>query len=133
MGVHDERQKLTGKCIYCDAPGTSIDHLIPRLAGGPDSADNLVTACKSCNSSKAGHDLYDWADRQGFFPLVVTRRYLVLACRRCERADVLDVSLEELRSLDPPFRTNGLPWQWAKVAQLRPQTQRESFAPARVF
>ena len=81
IGVHDERQKLTGKCVYCNGPGTSVDHLIPRLAGGPDSADNLVTACKSCNSSKGGRDLYDWASRQEFFPLGVTRRYLVLAWR----------------------------------------------------
>ena len=133
IGVRDERKKLASKCIYCDGAANSVDHLIPRLAGGPDSADNLVTACKSCNSSKGGRDLYDWADQQRYFPLVATRRYLVLAWRWCERAGTLDASLEDLRLLDPPFRTNGLPWQGAKMAQLRPRSQRGSANAGRLF
>ena len=119
IGVRDERRKFEGKCIYCGVVATSVDHLIPRLVGGPDSADNLVAACRRCNSSKGARDLFDWAARKRFFPLLATRRYLVLAWRWCERAGVLDASLDALRRLDPPFRTNGLPWQWAKVALAR--------------
>ncbi|MCY4636576.1 MAG: hypothetical protein OXG04_19095 [Acidobacteria bacterium] len=57
----------------------------------------------------------------------------MLAWRWCERAGVLDAPLKELRSLNPPFRTYGLPWRWARVAQLRSQSPRESVAPARLF
>jgi len=43
-------------CQYCQTQtfGNSgtIDHVIPRSRGGEYSWDNLVTACKSCNSKK---------------------------------------------------------------------------------
>ena len=126
IGVKDERLKLEGKCLYCGRGANSVDHLIPRLLGGPDSADNLVAACAGCNSSKGARDLFDWAERKGFFPLDATRRYLVLAWRWCERAGIPDASLETVQRLDPPFRTNGLPWQWVKVAVLRPREELRS-------
>ncbi|KAA6231849.1 HNH endonuclease [Chlorobium phaeovibrioides] len=42
------------QCQYCgktDAPLT-IDHIIPRSRGGEDSWENLITACRRCNSKK---------------------------------------------------------------------------------
>jgi 5-methylcytosine-specific restriction endonuclease McrA len=42
------------RCQYCgrkDVPLT-IDHVIPRSRGGGESWENLITACKSCNSLK---------------------------------------------------------------------------------
>jgi 5-methylcytosine-specific restriction endonuclease McrA len=51
----DERLKMTvpQACYYCDAQGKlAVDHLIPKVRGGPDEADNLIWACRSCNSSK---------------------------------------------------------------------------------
>ena len=44
-------------CVYCDADVTkdpTIDHLIPQIDGGLSLLDNLVTACRSCNSKKNG-------------------------------------------------------------------------------
>jgi len=41
-------------CRYCgvqDVP-FALDHVQPWSRGGPDTADNLVTACYSCNSRK---------------------------------------------------------------------------------
>lgn len=121
IGVRDERRKLSGRGIYCNASADTVDHLIPRFAEGPDSADNLVAACKACNSSKGARDLFTWAERKCFFPLSATRRYLVLSWRWCIQAEVLDTSLEELQALDAPFRTNGLPGHLAKVATVRPR------------
>jgi hypothetical protein len=47
------------ECVYCP-PGTShnrkdltLDHVHPQSKGGKDSWNNLVTACKSCNHTKA--------------------------------------------------------------------------------
>jgi hypothetical protein len=36
---------------------------MPRSKGGPDTADNLVPACQSCNGSKSAMTLEEWADR----------------------------------------------------------------------
>ncbi len=41
-----------GRCQYCDAAAESIDHVIPRSKGGTHTWENLVAACRSCNSRK---------------------------------------------------------------------------------
>ena len=40
-----ERRKRNPACVYCSADGSDTDHLIPRLRGGPEDADNHVPAC----------------------------------------------------------------------------------------
>jgi hypothetical protein len=40
-------------CFYCGQDATTVDHVIPIVKGGdPISQDNLVAACRRCNSSK---------------------------------------------------------------------------------
>jgi 5-methylcytosine-specific restriction endonuclease McrA len=41
-------------CQYCGARGRdlTIDHVVPRWAGGPDAWDNLVACCRKCNLKK---------------------------------------------------------------------------------
>ena len=40
-------------CFYCQMPATTVDHVIPIIAGGdPIAYDNLVSSCASCNSKK---------------------------------------------------------------------------------
>ena len=40
-------------CAYCGRTGASVvDHVAPKLAGGPDEEWNLVAACKPCNGAK---------------------------------------------------------------------------------
>ena len=43
-------------CQYCGVHSTrlTIDHIVPRQKGGPDTWENLVTACVQCNTQK-GH------------------------------------------------------------------------------
>lgn len=46
------------KCIKCTSRARlTIDHIIPVVAGGTDSLDNLQTLCFSCNASKGGRIL----------------------------------------------------------------------------
>jgi 5-methylcytosine-specific restriction endonuclease McrA len=51
------RDKFT--CIYClrdlsdAAPmDVTLDHIIPWIDGGSNGPDNLITACRTCNSSR---------------------------------------------------------------------------------
>lgn len=37
-------------CQYCGDPTTDLDHVIPRSKGGTHNKDNLVVACRVCNS-----------------------------------------------------------------------------------
>ena len=39
-------------CQYCGRAATHADHVIPRVAGGRDTAANLVAACEACNLAK---------------------------------------------------------------------------------
>lgn len=42
-----------GRCYYCGCrQGLTIDHKVPRSGGGSNHSENLVAACKSCNSAK---------------------------------------------------------------------------------
>lgn len=51
-----ERDKF--RCIYCGRTTYAhdivlhVDHIIPVVRGGKDTADNLVTSCEDCNVSK---------------------------------------------------------------------------------
>ena len=46
-----------GRCVYCAAPATSIDHVIPRSRGGSHNWENVVSACHKCNHQKADRTL----------------------------------------------------------------------------
>ena len=55
-----------GRCVYCAAPATSIDHVIPRSRGGGHNWENVVSACHKCNHLKADKQLKEigWRLRQ---------------------------------------------------------------------
>jgi len=43
------------ECVYCGENSKrylTLDHVYPRSKGGPNTWDNLVTACKKCNNEK---------------------------------------------------------------------------------
>lgn len=46
-----------GRCAYCGAPATSIDHVVPRSRGGEHAWDNVVAACQHCNHRKGDRTL----------------------------------------------------------------------------
>jgi 5-methylcytosine-specific restriction endonuclease McrA len=41
-----------GRCQYCAAPAESIDHVVPRSRGGEHVWENVVAACRACNTRK---------------------------------------------------------------------------------
>ncbi|WP_194922942.1 HNH endonuclease [Catenulispora pinisilvae] len=40
------------RCHWCGAVATTVDHVVPRAAGGDDSPGNLVASCSRCNCSR---------------------------------------------------------------------------------
>jgi 5-methylcytosine-specific restriction endonuclease McrA len=42
-----------GRCVYCHAPATSLDHVVPRSRGGDHVWENVVSCCRRCNHAKA--------------------------------------------------------------------------------
>ena len=129
----DEQEKIysAGTCVYCGSThNLSLDHLIPRLQGGEDAADNLVTACRSCNSSKGSRDVLAWSASRGELPtLVLLRRYLKLVIRYCVRNDLMSVPLAAAGTLDPPLPfaldavPHSLPEPSLLVARLYPDDE----------
>ena len=56
-------------CYYCGttkmAKGhAQLDHIIPIAQGGKDALDNLVIACKRCNTQKSNLSLEVYAARR---------------------------------------------------------------------
>ena len=48
----------SGNCVYCGSKDNlEIDHIIPISHGGKGTDDNLVSACRDCNTSKNNHDI----------------------------------------------------------------------------
>ena len=56
------------KCLYCGGAFEDIEHFIPLSKGGMHCWNNLVPACKSCNTSKGGKFPWDWERWQGQLP-----------------------------------------------------------------
>ncbi len=40
------------RCQYCGRPAENIDHVVPRSRGGEHVWENVVAACRACNSKK---------------------------------------------------------------------------------
>ncbi len=87
-----EREKPE-ECIYCGTKtNLTLDHILPRSRGGPDSADNTVWVCKTCNSSKGDKRLYEWytLERRNELPRIAEGKYLKLFYQLHEQMDTLN-------------------------------------------
>jgi 5-methylcytosine-specific restriction endonuclease McrA len=40
------------RCQYCGASAENVDHVVPKSRGGEHSWENVVAACRRCNSRK---------------------------------------------------------------------------------
>lgn len=67
-------------CAYCGEHGDTIDHIVPRSKGGTNKWDNLITACRRCNSIKDDKMLVElgWTMRYQPVPLSRSAMYAQL-------------------------------------------------------
>ena len=57
--------RSNGKCVYCGAKATEIDHVIPKSSGGTNSTYNLVASCRACNQMKSNKTLKEFGKLMG--------------------------------------------------------------------
>jgi DNA-directed RNA polymerase subunit RPC12/RpoP len=50
-------------CHYCGKEANTTDHKTPVTGGGADEEENLVAACKSCNSKKHTKSYYEFINQ----------------------------------------------------------------------
>jgi 5-methylcytosine-specific restriction endonuclease McrA len=55
-----------GGCAYCNAPGAGLqrDCVLALSRGGRYTLDNIVPACRSCNTSKCNAEVTTWMRRK---------------------------------------------------------------------
>jgi 5-methylcytosine-specific restriction endonuclease McrA len=70
---HDFRAYVVARdkhtCQYCGKPklygrNLTIDHLIPRCNGGSNHVDNLIVACKQCNTKKNTRSVESYVEKR---------------------------------------------------------------------
>lgn len=76
-----------GRCVYCDAPATSLDHVVPRSRGGAHVWINVVSACRRCNHIKADRSVADLGWRMRHAPFQpIGSAWRILGAGRAEAA-----------------------------------------------
>ncbi len=55
-----------GGCAYCGEQASPLqkDCVLPLSRGGRYTLDNIVPACRSCNTSKCNHEVTGWMRRK---------------------------------------------------------------------
>ena len=48
------------KCVYCQNPSTTMDHVMPLNRGGNHGIGNLAPCCGPCNFSKRDRTVMEW-------------------------------------------------------------------------
>lgn len=118
----DEKIKINEgkKCVYCGSENElTIDHIFSKKKGGKDDADNLVCACKSCNSSKGSVDMMQWFYMHDKFPpLMILRRYLKLVYNYLKEKNLLDEYIEDIDDSSFPFTLSYIPLNFPRPDEL---------------
>ena len=113
----NEREKLLSrdKCAYCGKQSNplTLDHLFAKSKNGPDTGDNLVYCCRSCNASKGTKDYFEWIRATGRkLNTNVAERYLKNAYDYCTVNGLLDVEIEKAPK-ELPFALNAIPLRYS--------------------
>ena len=105
----ETRLQMNGKktCVYCDAPATARDHVIPKVKGGSLHIYNEVNVCKHCNSAKKDKDLIDWwletHKNANEIPRIPIGIWLKYSYEWNKAKDRLDNPASSIQDLKPPI------------------------------
>ena len=77
------KEKWDYECAYCGSDtDLTMDHVVPRSAGGHSHWENIVTSCMTCNVEKGSQDIrpkqmpykpdyWELANKRSQFPLKI--------------------------------------------------------------
>lgn len=64
------------RCQYCGSTDDlTIDHVIPQCKGGPTTASNCVTACRSCNQAKGSTNCLEFIENTFSTKIILNKNY----------------------------------------------------------
>lgn len=75
------------RCQYCGASAENIDHVIPRSKGGLHVWENVVAACRPCNTRKEDKLLHETSMRLRRQPIAPRERTWILLALGSVRAE----------------------------------------------
>lgn len=82
-------EKFNNECAYCGfKQDLTMDHVVPTSKNGKDAFNNIVPACRSCNSSKNNKDLESWYFVHPYF--TESRYQKILQHLSCEVGELND-------------------------------------------
>jgi hypothetical protein len=113
--------ELPVQCVFCG--GTSAlqtDHLVPRSRGGMDTSENVVWACRVCNSSRSDRGVFAWLGlkQKDNLHRIVAGKYLKELFVLHERAGTLGVGRDNLTELCGRCRNGEVCAKWRTVHEL---------------
>lgn len=114
-------QESPRECAYCGAmDNLQADHLIPQSRGGSDSADNMVLACGTCNTSRGNRGIFQWLGLKEKDKLnrIVAGKYLKQLYELHEARGTLGISKDSVGALCPSCRNSQTCEKADKVMEL---------------
>jgi len=86
------------KCGYCGDEATSLDHIIPRFRSGSSNRNNLIPACRRCNTNKASAKMEEWYRQQSYF---TEEKYTRIKAWMSQ--EVIDIFVYNIDTIVPRF------------------------------
>jgi len=117
----EKEQTFPRECVFCgSAENLSTDHLIPKNRGGDNSADNLVLACRSCNSSRGDKGVFEWLglEKKDDLHRLVAGKYLKQLLQVHQVEGTLDITKENLAILCRKCSLPELCNEWDSINKL---------------
>jgi 5-methylcytosine-specific restriction endonuclease McrA len=75
------------RCQYCGSMAENIDHVVPRSRGGAHAWDNVVAACRPCNTRKRDRLLDESGMKLRRKPMIPRERTWILVANGSMRPD----------------------------------------------
>lgn len=75
------------RCQYCGGTAENLDHVVPRSKGGAHTWENVVAACRPCNTRKEDRLLHETGLRLRRRPYIPQERGWVLLAAGTVRPD----------------------------------------------
>lgn len=115
----EKLQQSNHACAYCgkiflSPKEATVDHIFPRIKGGTNEMENIVFACKTCNSSKGDKDMFGWyLEHFNTFPSIyLTANYLKKIYLYAQANNLLHTEPSTLDTMDLPFDWHYIPTKY---------------------